>query len=774
VLRAWPIASVVFALASCEPARAPPRDVRHPPRPSASSGSEAVSTPSVVRLSRAESHALLCRLLVELDEDCDRRITVNDDAVPKSLPSAAPRWPHPVDAGGVTLALSGPAMAAQLVQELVVGIRARGDSPTELDLDRVRADPVSYLAYRIDTHFWDALTRRIDADPERLLKAAADEKLGAEAALDAELCPDVRSRCPAQTPTPSTPAAAPPRVLHVYHPAADPEARQVFERAGIPGRLAIHALPEKPTPAWVLETTRADRHGLLTLALGPDGSGRPFVVPGGRFNEMYGWDSYFMAWALAEDARRIELARSIADNHAYEITQYGKILNANRTYYLTRSQPPFFTSTISSVWSHLSDTPENRRWLERVLAAAIREYRTVWSVRPRRLPLCEGDVCLARYFGEGVGEPPEVEPGHFDWFFQAHALEHGHCRAPGEDAESRSRFLECTKALTERYRSGKSRDRAIDDFFANDRCVRESGHDTTFRWFADGTERCADFATVDLNALLFKYEIDIATFIARVFGGTFGPDSSAAFCARAKARSALVQKYLWDPEAGLFFDYDTRGRKRSRFLASTTLYPLWASAPNACGVSLLSPGNAVALRDRALRELEAPGGLLATAPASYGAVRPPSVLRRNASGAFEVSTPGRQWEAPNGWAPHQMLAWVGLDQAGFSADAERLAYRWLFTIVKNAASFHGTVPEKFDVVARSHAVFQEYGNVNTEFSYIADEGFGWMNASFVVGWRRLGPELREALKALVPPEQLFGEGPSRPSRSSAHPAPKPE
>jgi alpha,alpha-trehalase len=103
-----------------------------------------------------------------------------------------------------------------------------------------------------------------------------------------------------------------------------------------------------------------------------------------------------------------------------------------------------------------------------------------------------------------------------------------------------------------------------------------------------------------------------------------------------------------------------------------------------------------------------------------------------------------------------MLAWEGLDSAGFESEARRLRYRWLYTIVKNAASYHGTVPEKFDVVARSHAVFQEYGNVNTEFSYIADEGFGWMNASFIVGWRALDPELRESLKKLVPPEHLFG------------------
>jgi alpha,alpha-trehalase len=68
------------------------------------------------------------------------------------------------------------------------------------------------------------------------------------------------------------------------------------------------------------------------------------------------------------------------------------------------------------------------------------------------------------------------------------------------------------------------------------------------------------------------------------------------------------------------------------------------------------------------------------------------------------------------------------------------------------------VPEKFDVVLRSHAVFQEYGNVNTDFSYISDEGFGWMNASFVVGFRALDAELRESLQKVVPPERVFDGG----------------
>ena len=102
-----------------------------------------------------------------------------------------------------------------------------------------------------------------------------------------------------------------------------------------------------------------------------------------------------------------------------------------------------------------------------------------------------------------------------------------------------------------------------------------------------------------------------------------------------------------------------------------------------------------------------------------------------------------------------MLAWSGLRNYGWSDVAQRLAYRWLYTITRNAVDYGGTVPEKLDVVARSHAVFAEYGNVGTEFSYITREGFGWMNASYQVGLTLLSERHRAHLKGLVPPEWIF-------------------
>ena len=136
-----------------------------------------------------------------------------------------------------------------------------------------------------------------------------------------------------------------------------------------------------------------------------------------------------------------------------------------------------------------------------------------------------------------------------------------------------------------------------------------------------------------------------------------------------------------------------------------------------------------------------PGGIAGSTEASRGAITP--------------EHPPRQWDFPNGWAPHQMLVWQGLIDYGYERIAQRLVYRWLYTITFNAANYNGTVPEKFDVATRSHQVFAEYGNVGTKFSYITREGFGWTNTSYQLGVSLLPLELRDDLNRLIPPEWIF-------------------
>ena len=106
-----------------------------------------------------------------------------------------------------------------------------------------------------------------------------------------------------------------------------------------------------------------------------------YVVPGGRFNEMYGWDSYFIILGLVR-AGRVDLARGMVENYFFEIEHYGTILNANRAYYLTRSQPPFLTSMIMAVYdADKAAGHEDRGWLEKAYGYASRDYES-WNREP--------------------------------------------------------------------------------------------------------------------------------------------------------------------------------------------------------------------------------------------------------------------------------------------------------------------------------------------------------------------------------------------------------
>src|SRR5215831_2713818 len=135
----------------------------------------------------------------------------------------------------------------------------------------------------------------------------------------------------------------------------------------------------------------------------------PYVVPGGRFNEMYGWDSFFILLGIEADHHEA-LAKGMVDNFLFEIEHYGSVLNANRTYYLTRSQPPFLTSMIRAVYENPASFQANpagrteaRAWLENAYTLAGKDYAT-WT-RPEHKA---GTTGLARYFDYGAGPVPEM------------------------------------------------------------------------------------------------------------------------------------------------------------------------------------------------------------------------------------------------------------------------------------------------------------------------------------------------------------------------------
>lgn len=618
----------------------------------------------------------LRRLLSQEDTDGDQKITV-DDRGPKRFQLLA--------TDGKAFEVAGTYFLSNLLQELVLAQTANHEIAI-LDSARIFEPPGERISRLIKDEFWDGLTRRVDE--QGLPKILSDEKTDTVDGFH-----------------------------YVYVPSTDQLADNYFTKIAVQypeWQMKVVRLPQNLTPEYVRNLD--GYHGILSLTIvahhDDDYVGLPFVVPGGRFNEMYGWDSYFIALGLLQDGR-VELAKSMVDNFVYEVTHYGAILNANRTYFLTRSQPPFLTSMAPAVYRHLPKDAASKGWLKNVLQAAIKEYRKVW-MSPARLT----KVGLSRYHDSGYGPPPEVEPGHFDVVFEAYAKKSGMKVGAFEPA----------------YRAGKIRIPELEAYFVHDRAMRESGHDTSYRL----ENRCADLATVDLNSLLYKIETDIAKTIASEFGGMLKTDegrseASSTWHLAAGKRQALINQYLWNAARGMFFDYDFVQSRMTDYVSATTFYPLWAGAA--------TPEQAEILIKHTLFLLEMPGGIVGSTEESRG----PITLER----------PPRQWDYPHGWAPHQMLLWQGLINYGYEGIAHRLIYRWLYTITLNAANYNGTVPEKFDVVTRSHQVFAEYGNVGTKFSYITREGFGWTNASYQIGASLLPQNLREKLNRLIPPEWIF-------------------
>ncbi len=626
---------------------------------------------------------VLSALLDEEDTDHDSRLTVLDGPVRGTSRGDRKFTIRAVD--GRSFDLFGIQPLSHLLQELALA-QERGSDTTFLVFHKLYEPPADRISRLIRERYWDGLTRTVDS--AGLLIIAQDSKMAADGGSH-----------------------------HLYVPASDSLATAYFtslSRRMPQPRLLVH--PLVPPDIAEFAAQRRPLHGLLTLAMQrqPDGrlTGVPFVVPGGRFNEMYGWDSYFIALGLCADGR-IDLARGMAENLAYEIRHYGKVLNANRTYYLSRSQPPFLTSITVEVYRRMTPGAAAKAWLAGMLDAAITEYDSVWMGTLRRT-----ETGLSRYHDEGSGIPPEVEPGHFAPVFRQYASRHG--MTP--------------QALERAYRDNILRIPQLDTFFVHDRAMRESGHDTGYRLLG----RCANLVTVDLNALLYKTEDDLARLIRTEFAGSLELPPGRTTTAlewqdRARTRRARIDSLLWDGQRGIYLDYDFVAQRRVPYTSATSLYPLWAGCASTeqarRSVSTLLP------------LLEEPGGIASSDELSRGPVTPEHPLR--------------QWDHPFGWAPHQMLAWSGLQHYGFDALVQRLVYRWLFTITINAAHFAGTVTEKYDVQQRSHQVFAEYGNVGTDFSYITREGFGWTNASYQVGLQLLTTSLRGHLNLLHPPEWLF-------------------
>lgn len=612
---------------------------------------------------------VLNSLIQQEDTSKNKRITIEDNG-PKRFTITSVE--------GKEYVVKGTYYLSNLLQELIIA-KNQGLTSANIQLNKIEELPATRISRMIKNFFWDGLTRTLDEKGiKKLIKDSKNEAL-------------ISNK------------------LRVYIPFTDNIALQYYKKLEKYFPIKAIKLPEEITPEFVKSINT--KPGILSLKLAEKNqeiSGLPFVVPGGRFNEMYGWDSYFQSIGLILDGK-IKLAKATAEHFQYEIENYGKILNANRSYYLTRTQPPFYSSLIREVFEKTND----KNWLKSNLITAIFEYETVWMIPGKRLT----KNGLNRYLAEGIGVPPECEKGHFNAVIKPFA-------------EKVQLSIEDYLA---KYQLSKIKNKTLDNYFLNDRSVRESGHDTSYR--IDGN--CADLNLVELNALLYKYETDFAKIIKEEFEDLLIINSkkytSHYWLEKATKRQENANNFLWNEAKGMYLDYNFKTKKQSHFIAATTFTPLWSK--------MASKKQAEKLIKNVMPLLLEKGGIVGSTKESVGLIT--------------KEKPQRQWDYPNGWAPHQMLIWKGLLNYGFTKEVQELIYRWLFMITKNAVDYNGTIPEKYDVVAATHKVFAEYGNVGTEFEYITQEGFGWMNASYQYGLSLLKKEYIISLNTLTPPNLIF-------------------
>ena len=426
----------------------------------------------------------------------------------------------------------------------------------------------------------------------------------------------------------------------------------------------------------------------------------PYIVPGGRFNEMYGWDSYFILLGLEADHREA-LAKGIVENFLFEVEHYGAVLNANRTYYLTRSQPPFLTSMIRAVLENPASfpaTPAGRTqahsWLQHAYTLAEKDYST-WA-RPEHKA---GSTGLTRYFDYGTGPVPEMADDSSYYtdvirWLVAHPHQGGDAYlvkgSEHPDAAEAARLkltscdvrasVVCARAWFDGYRLSR-------DFYLGDRAVRESGFDTSNRFgpFSGDTHH---YAPVCLNSLLYRYERDLEH-LALLLGNA---KDAAHWDRRSQARAVAIQRYLWRPKDGVFADFDFVHARTSTYAYITSFYPLWAGYPTRDQATKM---------EAKLNLFERPGGL-----------------------STSNTSTGLQWDEPFGWAPTNWIVVAGLEAFGFRADATRIAQHFDATVDAGFAA-DSTIREKYNVVAGN-------SNVQVSAGYTTNEiGFGWTNAIYL-------------------------------------------
>lgn len=350
---------------------------------------------------------------------------------------------------------------------------------------------------------------------------------------------------------------------------------------------------------------RVSRGSLLALP-------HKYLVPGGRFNEQFYWDSYFIMLGLASTGKWKPI-EGMMKNYTHMIRKFGYIPTANRTYLLSRSQPPFFSHMVQLLAGRrgkkvLRDylpylIAEYRFWMRGRSKVATTEHRAF-----RRVVEMPTKVLLNRYYDNKATPRPES------------------LREDIETAETSGR-------------------KDANRLYLHLRAAAESGWDFSSRWFMDPldirTIHTADIVPIDLNCLMYHLELTIA----EGYRASFNLVQARAYKKKAKARAEAIQEYFWDEHEGFYKDYNFHHGVHTTVRSLAGVFPLYV------GIATQEQAHMVAETLR--KDFLHPGGLVTT----------------------QIEN-GQQWDAPNGWAPLQWVAIEGLLRYGHDDLADEIAKRW--------------------------------------------------------------------------------------------------
>jgi alpha,alpha-trehalase len=437
---------------------------------------------------------------------------------------------------------------------------------------------------------------------------------------------------------------------------------------------------------WELLTRVPDQvnHGGSLLPL-PN----PYVVPGGRFREIYYWDSYFTMLGLAVSGR-IDLIENMVANFAHLIHTYGHIPNGNRSYYLSRSQPPFFSLMVQLLAENKKDDGVYDTYLD-----AIEKEYMYWmdgdkEVKPgealKKVVKLPDGTFMNRYCDEAMTPRPESYREDVETATRA--------------AKSRMASMRFKDSASAAQYETKLKHQVYNDL----RSGAESGWDFSSRWFGEKGDiesiQTTQIIPVDLNSLLYFTEKLLATQYRRLGNNKKAGD----FEKWAKERGEALLKYCYNNnDAGFFMDYHFVDQKPTGKITAAGFFPLCV-----LDNELLQKVRKSGIEDATGKMLLAPGGILTT----------PLNVR-----------PGQQWDNPNGWAPLQWMAIWGLERMGSKELAGIIAKRW--------------IQLNKDVFTRTGKMMEKYNVVNTKLDagggeYPGQDGFGWSNGVLLALMEKYG------------------------------------